>query len=130
MMSLRQALQRALPDAYSYSVGKNGLQPDTIKAELLVHLSRRVETQNPMTSVVKQNDEGVPTAVGGADATGDMIIDLEASTALADGSLNASITNSSAPNNDVLDGMLKDVDTAGLEELMAADNSGGLFDLG
>ena len=129
-MSLRQALRLLLQDAYSYSAGKNGHQADPIKAQLIIRLSRRVEAQSPLRQDVKQNPDGVPGQVIAGDATtGDMMIDLGQNPDLTDASVGEGLLNTATSNNDVLDGMLKDVDTVGLDDFMETDTSGGLFDL-
>ena len=128
-IGLRQALQLALEDAYGYSIGKHGQQPDITRAELIVRLSRRVEAQGP----AQQNAE--PTAVEVADAVvpegvaAEMMMGLESGTSLGTGGIEGPTMGSTDATNEVLEGMLKDVDNADLGDFMNTDNPVDLFDL-
>jgi mediator of RNA polymerase II transcription subunit 5 len=122
--TLRQALQSAQAEAYTLSVGKNGEGADTVRAELIVRLSRRVEAQSPVRPVPQPAPE--QSQAENVVATADIIMGLEgnetADTNMPDAGIDA--TNS----NDMLEGMLKDVDSADLDSLM---DTGGddLFNL-
>ena len=128
-LSLRQALQLALEGAYGYSVGKNGQRADPTKAELIVRLSRRVEAQSPAQQVPQQAAVEVPDPIVTGDVAGDMMLGLEGNPELASGGgIDGSGMGAAAATNEALEGILKDVDSAGLGDLMDTSDAVDLFD--
>ena len=125
-MSLRQALHFAIEDAYAYSIGKDGGQPNGNRAELIVRLARRVEAQSPARPVVQPVAEVDAQQIVSSDAPGDMMIGLEGGANLG---IDDTGLTGTAPSNDMLEGMLKDVDAAELGDLMDTDQAGELFSL-
>ena len=128
-IGLRQALQLALEDAYVYSIGKHGQQPDVNRAELIVRLSRRVEAQSPARQSAQQAAVDVADAVVNEGVAADMMMGLESDTNLGTGGIEGPTMGSTDATNEVLEGMLKDVDSAGLGDFMDTDNAVDMFDL-
>ena len=124
-MGLRRALELMLEDAYGYSIGKHDQQPDITKAEFIIRLSRRVETQSPVRQLAQQTAAEVANAVVNDGVAADMMMGLEGNPDLATGGLEGPPMGAAAAANEVLEGMLKDVDS----HFMDTDDPVDLFDL-
>lgn len=127
-VSLRQALQLVQADAYSHSIEKNGRPADTVKAELIVRLARRVEAQSPARPVPETGVDGAEQAAV-VNAAADMMMSLNNGNDETNGAISGTQSDANASSNDVLEGMLKDVDvSADLDSLMDTD-AGDLFNM-
>ena len=127
-LTLRQMLDLTLTEAYALHTSKDEDNFNTVQAEFIVRLSRRVEAQCPAPPVIvttQTTDPMVGTIVADGTVT-NAIMGLDPT----DTSMNGLQADSTAlTESEMLDGTLQEVDMADLEELMDSADTGDIYEL-
>ena len=128
-LTLRQALELAQADAYGIHVGKDDEPGDTVKAELIVRLDRRITAQTPPRPVLQAGQSrGHINMTIDTNGTDDVLMNLGAN--ITD-TIDGLVGNTGTINeNDMLDVTLPEVNMADLEELMDGTDGDDIFGLG
>lgn len=128
-LTLRQALELAQSESYTVHTGKDGEPADSVRAELIVRLDRRISAQTPPPPVLQVGQSnGTINMTIVTNGTDDAIMNLGTNiTNTVDGLANNAGTMN---EDDMLDGTLQEVNMADLEELMDGTDGGDIFGLG